>query len=92
MKKQNLIHDADLKAINEHYRQVIKSEQEYFMKKQNPTEIPSSTATPGAQRPFVPEEEAAQMEAIYEQYREAIEYHSNPDKLTFAQLIDTDNL
>lgn len=62
------------------------------MEKQNPGSSASPAADPGAQFSPVPGDEAAELKAIYEQYRQAIEFHSKPEYMTFAQLVDTDNL
>ena len=62
------------------------------MKKQthiNETSSPELSDTPPS--PAF-RDEAAELKAIYEQSREAIEFHSHPEKMTPAELFNIDDL
>lgn len=56
------------------------------MKKQ----IPVTETSPAV--PPVPRNETQELMAIYEQSREAIEFHSHPERMTPAELFDIDDL
>lgn len=62
------------------------------MKKQNPLREASAAELPDTQFPPFPRDMEADVKAIYERSCEAIAYHSNPQKMSAAQLFDIDDL
>lgn len=62
------------------------------MNKQNPIHDASPAELPGIPFPIFPRDMEADLKAVYEQAREAIAYHSSPEKMTPAQLFDIDDL